>query len=472
MQRLRRILIALGSFLALPMLVAGFGLHEYWAQGHPDLRAAAGPEVLRAARRPTLDPAKPTVVVLLGADLTEVTDALGPYEVFARAGAFNVLTAAPERRPTLLTGGLTVLPHYALSDLDTLLGNGAADVVVVPNIPNIAEPQNEALVGWLQEQAASGALMHSWCKGAMALAEAGLLDGSTATAHWGDIPELERQYPAVTWQRGVRWVEHGRFVMSAGITSGIDASLRVITRLLGDATARRVAGEMRYPNFQYSVDPAAPPYTIEPADAILLADAAFGGLRRSDIGLAVYPGVGELDLSNIYDAHAYTMVATVHAVGDQAVIHTAHGLTVLPSVMVQAQGDAKIRDLDRLVIPGPDAEIKAAAIARLVATLAPGLAVEYVHAREPSRFGLEPVLEDLAVSSDVATARFALRRMEYRSSDVRLRGSSLDWRIIALPLALGLLGLSASLLWSTLATKRRTPPRVDEKWGRESPIRT
>lgn len=240
---------------------------------------------------------------------------------------------------------------------------------------------------------------------------------------------------------------------SAGITSGIDASLRVITRLLGDATARRVAGEMRCPNVEYSVEPAAPPYTLEPADAILLVNAAFGGLRRSDIGLALYPGVGELDLSNIYDAHAHTMVAKVQGVGEQAVIDTAHGLTVLPSVIVPGQGGAKIRSLDRFVIPGPDAEAKAASIAGLVGSIASELAVEYLHAREPFRFGLEPVLEDLARASDVAAARFALRRMEYRSSDVRLRGSSLDWRTIAVPLALGWLGLSASLLWSKLARK-------------------
>ena len=63
----------------------------------------------------------------------------------------------------------------------------------------------------------------------------GLLDGQTATAHWGDIPTLEKRYPRVTWVRGVRWIDRGQFVMSAGITSGIDASLRVLIRVAGDS---------------------------------------------------------------------------------------------------------------------------------------------------------------------------------------------------------------------------------------------
>lgn len=154
---------------------------------------------------PRHDPEKPTVAVLLGADLTEITDALGPYEMFARAGVFNVYAVAPERQPTLLSGGLPILPHLSLSELDGRLEGRPPAIVVVPMIPNIASNQNRPLVQWMQRQAARGALMHSWCTGAMALAEAGLLDGLTATAHWGDLARLEKRYPRVKWVRGVHW---------------------------------------------------------------------------------------------------------------------------------------------------------------------------------------------------------------------------------------------------------------------------
>ena len=65
-------------------------------------------------------------------------------------------------------------------------------------------PENQPLLAYLRQQAQHNALIFSWCTGANVLAEAGLLDGRTATAHWGDIDRLERRYPAVQWQRGVR----------------------------------------------------------------------------------------------------------------------------------------------------------------------------------------------------------------------------------------------------------------------------
>jgi putative intracellular protease/amidase len=427
MSRIGRFLLYSAAALALPLAVGAIRLRELSARERPGLP----PPLAVDAPRPELDPGKPTVVVILGADLTEITDALGPYEMFARAGAFNVVTAAPSRTPTLLTGGLRVVPHYSFAELDARLGGRAADVVVVPNIPNIAAAHNAPVIAWLQRQAAGGALVHSWCTGAMTLAQAGLLDGRTATAHWGDLPRLRKAFPRVRWIRGVRWIDHGSIVMSAGLTSGIDASLHVIARLTDDATARRVARELRYPDYHFALDPTVEPYAIQPSDAILLANAAFrfGRLR---MGVALYPGMGELDLSTFYDTYAFTTVADLVSVAaDPGVVVTAHGLTLLPSRTAAEAGG-----LDRFLVPGLDARARAAA---LVAQIA--IRPEYLHADAPERFGLEPVLEDLARTADVPTARFALRRLEYRSAGVRLEGRAVPWRTLAAPLALALLGL-------------------------------
>ncbi len=452
--RLKSLAMVAIATSALPLSLAAFGVSEWATREHPPLLEPA-PALLAEASRPSFDPARPTVVVLLGADLTEITDMVGPYEMFARVGRFNVVTAAPERRPTLLSGGLRILPHYSLAELDALLGGAPPAIVVVPNIPNVAESPNAPLLPWLREQATEGALMHSWCKGAMALAEAGLLDGKSATAHWGDIATLERRYPRVRWVRGVRWLEHGQFVLSAGITSGIDASLRVIARVAGDAEARRVARELRYPSYHFAIDPAAPQYTFGAADAIVVADAAFGSVGRPRIGLALYDGVGELDLSTLYDTHAFTMSANVEAVGEGRVVRSAHGLTLLPSIVLGTdEARARLRELDRLVITGPDAREHGAALAGAVAAIEPALRPHYLHASEPRRFGLELALEDLARSADVATARFAQRRMEYRSSGVHLEGSTVRLEIVLLPLSLAAIGLFA--LW-LMRRVRRSP---------------
>jgi len=445
MSRFRRWAMLFIGLLALPLAFGVMGWRELSTRERP----TPPPSVVSNASRPELDPEKKTVVVLLGADVTEVTDALGPYEMFARAQRFNVVTAAPQRRLTLLSGGLRIMPHYSLSEVDAHLEGKAPPIIVVPNIPNIASSDNAPIVTWLRKQAASGALLHSWCTGAMALAHAGLLDGRTATAHWGDIPRLEKRYPRVRWVRGVRWVDHGAIVMSAGITSGIDASLRVIARLSGETVARRVAKEIRYPDYRFVEDPVMTPYSLRPADTIVLANAAWR-FGRTRIGVGLYDGVGELDLSNIYDAHAYTFVADVESVAEhKRFVTTAHGLTLLPSIALSNR-TASTPKLDRFVIPGPDARAQAASLVAAASALHP----EYLHADRPDRFGLEQVLEDLAQTSDNPTARLALRRMEYRSASVRLDGSEIPWRPVTTALLLAGLGAAVTIAASHAARLR------------------
>src|SRR5215212_3007518 len=43
---------------------------------------------------PPYDASKPTVVIVLGNSLTEATDFLGPYAMFAASGAYNVYAVA------------------------------------------------------------------------------------------------------------------------------------------------------------------------------------------------------------------------------------------------------------------------------------------------------------------------------------------------------------------------------------------
>jgi hypothetical protein len=336
-------------------------------------------------------------------------------------------------------------------------------VVVVPNVPNAAEPVNRPVIDWIREQAFAGSLIHSWCKGAMALAETGLLDGQTATAHWGDINALEKRYPNVTWVRGVRWIDRGQYVMSAGITSGIDASLRVLIRIAGDSVARRVAREIRYPNFNFALNPGVDQYSLQAADLVLVANASFR-IRRPLLGVALYEGVGEIDLSNVYDAHVHTMVARVETVAQrEGPIVTAHGLTVYPSLVTSSTGNrnlARLRTLDRLIVPGPEAKGRATSLTAVVTSAVPALRAEYIHAAEPQRFGLEAVIEDLARTADVPTARFALKRMEYRSRDIRFSGSRIAWRPWGIAVVVGSAGLAFAL---TVLRRSRTVSENDRK---------
>jgi len=143
------------AFIGLPLVVATVRLRQF-DRGQLLRPQKPLPTDGSVAAAPPHDPNEPTVAIILGTDLTEITDALAPYEMFSRAGAFNVYAVAPERRPTQLTGGLRILPHDSLAELDARLGTVPPAIVVVPNIPNIASVENKPLVEWMKRQAADG----------------------------------------------------------------------------------------------------------------------------------------------------------------------------------------------------------------------------------------------------------------------------------------------------------------------------
>ena len=116
-----------------------------------------------------------------------------------------------------------------------------AHVVVVP-----AQNGSDALLAWLKKVVGSCDVLMSVCIGARHLAKAGLLDGQTATTHHGAVDRFIKDYPAVKWVRGVRFVEGDRISTGAGLTAGIDLALRVVERYLGRDAARMVAEHLEY----------------------------------------------------------------------------------------------------------------------------------------------------------------------------------------------------------------------------------
>ena len=107
--------------------------------------------------------------------------------------------------------------------------------------------QDAQAIAWIQATSAKAELTASVCTGAFLLAQAGLLDQVQATTHWEDIADLKAQFPNVRVLSGVRWVDEGRIVTSAGIAAGIDMSLHVVARLAGAELAEATARQMDVP---------------------------------------------------------------------------------------------------------------------------------------------------------------------------------------------------------------------------------
>lgn len=114
-------------------------------------------------------------------------------------------------------------------------------IVLVP-----AQRGSAALLEWLPKVAKTADLTMSVCTGARHLARAGLLDGQKATSHHEAIDDYIKQFPSVTWVRGMRFVEGKKISTGGGLTAGIDLALRVVERYFGRPRALEVAEHLEY----------------------------------------------------------------------------------------------------------------------------------------------------------------------------------------------------------------------------------
>ncbi|MFD2706626.1 DJ-1/PfpI family protein [Salibacterium lacus] len=179
----------------------------------------------------------------------EVLDVAGPFEVFSLAAfadsdrnAFDVKTVSEDGGMISARNGLKVTPDYSFDhhpafDIVTIPGGYGAEAIEIDN-PNV--------IKWIQQQRSKTEMMISVCTGAFLLAKAGILDGKRATTHWMDAARLEKEFPAVSVVRDVKYVDEGSVITSGGISAGINMSFHVVSRLIGKPAAKQTAKRMEY----------------------------------------------------------------------------------------------------------------------------------------------------------------------------------------------------------------------------------
>ncbi|MCI3921200.1 DJ-1/PfpI family protein [Paenibacillus sp. TRM 82003] len=384
------------------------------------------------------DPDKPTVAVVLSNQTTEGLDFAIPYQVFSMTGAFNVYAVANDNQARALTGGVDVIPHYSFEQLDTLLGGKSADIIA---IPALGKTNNfESIREWIIKHKDTTLL--SICAGANSLAATGLLDGKTAATHWQTVVSYKKKYPKVNWVEDQRFVSNdgGRIVSSAGISSGIDATLFVISQRLGDTVAKRIAEQLRYPTFHYVSNPKVEPYKIELNYSTYLLNNAFRW-RKKNIGVLLYNGVEEMAVTSVFDVFSNTGTTRILSITDgERPVTTKHGLTLLPRHSMTSAPPIR-----KMIVPGAQAETLAAKEVERWMEAGNAKDVQFVHSGYPERFIFERQLEDLALQEDVLTAKHAIKRLEFRGSNLSLSGPQIPTETYVTLLLCAI--LSAGLAW-------------------------
>jgi len=183
----------------------------------------------------------------------EVLDFCGPFEVFSvtrvneeqrreESSPFQAVLVAETSGAVTATGGMQVLPHHSMADCPHL------DILVVPGGWGFRHHmKNTTLHSWLRDRAARAETVTAVCTGSMLLSSAGLLDGLDATTHWRFLDGMRDTFPAVKVKYDKHFVRDGRVFTSAGISAGIDMSLKVVEHYFGENVARATARHMEYP---------------------------------------------------------------------------------------------------------------------------------------------------------------------------------------------------------------------------------
>jgi len=459
---LARAVVYLIAFVVPLVLVGVVGVKVALSdryEGPPDAARVQAGELPASPRR---DPDKPTAVVLLSSQGSEVTDVLAPYEVLSESGAFNVYAAAPEREAATLSGGLDVLPQLTLTELDRKLGGEDPDVVVVPAMWEVGSPGHRPVAEWLRKHAEGTGTVMSVCDGAEVLADASLLDGRRATANWANISRWERRYPDTEWVRGLRYVEDGNVMTAAGVTSGVSATLRVVRGYVGEETAADLARKIGYPDQRIGDEPRIEADRLTASDRALYVLGGAYGWDKPTIGVVLRDGLSEIELASVFDAYpgpAFTAKTTSLAPGGpRSPLESEHGLLFVPRYDLEGAPP-----LDRLIVPGRDAASETDPAVRSWAR-ENGLEPEYVHADAPAGFPFDATLRDLAEHENAPVAGFLARLLEYPTDHLDLAEDGWPFARLLRPLAVGLLGLvvvaALDRLVITPATKAlRHPPK-------------
>lgn len=155
------------------------------------------------------------------------------------AQPFRLSVVSVAGRPVTLAGGTVLRPQVATTRIDHLVVPGFtfSDPATAP--ARLA--QWGAELDFLRTFAPRATEVSSLCTGAFLVAEAGLLDGQTATTAWLFAPELARRYPLVNVQAAEVVVRDGRVRSAGAFTAYQDLALHLIEEHAGHQVARVVS---------------------------------------------------------------------------------------------------------------------------------------------------------------------------------------------------------------------------------------
>jgi len=206
---------------------------------------------------------KPHRLALLTFPGTQILDVTGPASVFCGANDavrrkhYDVRIVS-ECGGMVQSNSVVAIATESLKDvppdsIDTLLIVGGDDDALRDLGKNTVVEQ------WVQASCAKASRFGSICTGTFALGAYGLIDGKRVATHWSGCTELAQLFPKAEVDSNALFVQDGKLWTSAGVTTGIDMCLELVSQDLGspiaNAIARRLVLYARRPGNQSQFSP-------------------------------------------------------------------------------------------------------------------------------------------------------------------------------------------------------------------------
>ncbi|MFI8848731.1 helix-turn-helix domain-containing protein [Streptomyces sp. 891-h] len=148
---------------------------------------------------------------------------------------YDFTLCSPQPR-TLMRDGF-----FTLTGVADLAAADRADTLIVPNRPDVEVERRPAVLAAIRRAHARGARLLGFCSGAFTLAEAGVLAGRRATAHWQWADQFRARFPDVRLEADVLFVDDGDILTAAGSAAALDLGLHVVRRDHGAEVANAVS---------------------------------------------------------------------------------------------------------------------------------------------------------------------------------------------------------------------------------------
>jgi transcriptional regulator GlxA family with amidase domain len=186
-------------------------------------------------------------IVVVAVPPIDELDLVGPLHVFNSVNrlagrtiyTIEVVTNANRMTVEGEGGVLTFIARHHFRRVE-----GPCDTVLLVCGLGTRSVRDPALSRWLRKMSGEVRRLGAVCVGAFLLAEAGLLDGRRATAHWKFGRELQARYPSVRVEHDPIWVKDGNIYTSAGTSAGIDLALAWVEEDCGAGLAHEAAREL------------------------------------------------------------------------------------------------------------------------------------------------------------------------------------------------------------------------------------